>query len=217
MDKIKNIMLGHECKNIDIVIVTPLKSSYQKLIESFNVDCRYQKVFFDNCIVNVNNKKVLIVFSPQGISSIDIIQLFFNKIILFFGLAGGINADFNIGDFVEVANAVDDQGNEIVLESINKFPKVKCGYSPCLFGEIAKTHCDNARKLNCDVVDMETAYCAKIASKNNNKFISLLVISDLPGQTNFWELNEQDIKNLKDSRLNAIEFILNYINYLTKE
>ena len=152
--------------------------------------------------------------SPQGIASKDIIELFNNTSILFFGLAGSVNTNIEIGRFVEVKAIVDEKGNIEVLTTTEKFEKVKCGYSPCLLGTIAKEHCELARSMHCDVVDMETVYCAKTAAERNNKFTALLLISDIPETINFWELSNQMQQELKKNRILATDKIVDYINLL---
>ena len=136
---------------------------------------------------------------------------------MFFGLAGSLNNKYSIGSFVEVELAEDENGEITKLNTTGKKEKVKCGYSPCLLGKIEKKYCEFARKENCDVVDMETTYCAKTAIENNNRFVSLLLISDIPKKINFWELSDINYNKLKEARKDAINEIINYINILIKE
>lgn len=218
MNNIKRIMLGHLAENITFVILTPLKSSFNKLIERLNIEDIYDNAFFKNCVFKIEktNKKGLLVLSPQGIASKDIIELFSNINILFFGLAGSLNKQLEIGSFVEVQSAVNQRKENINLYTTGKYKKVKCGYSPCLLGNIAERYCNLARTMNCDVVDMETSCCAETALENSNKFISLLLISDIPNVTNFWKLSEEEQKKLKEARLDAIEKIIEYIDVLSE-
>lgn len=217
MKKIFKTMLGHCPQNVDLVIMTPLKSTFYKLEERLNIDKTYKNVFFENCSFSIKNKNVIIILSPQGIAAQDIIELFNNTNILFFGLAGSLSSQLKIGDFVEVKEAVDEEGNVESIYTTEKFKKVRCGYSPCMLGEKAKKSCNIAKDFNCNVVDMETAYCAKVANRLNNNFISLLLISDIPEIINFWELQEQTKKKLTNSRKAAIDEIISYINKLVKE
>ena len=160
--------------------------------------------------------KGLIILSPQGIASQDVVELFCNTNILFFGLAGSLNTKYEIGSFVEVKNAVIEEKDDITLVTTGKYKMVKCGYSPCLIGALAKKYCNFAKFTNCDVVDMETAYCAKTAIKKNNKFTALLLVSDLPDVINFWEISDKIQNKLKECRLAAIDEILNYIDILAE-
>lgn len=218
MNNIKRIMLGHLAEDITFVILTPLKSSFNKLIERLNIEDIYDNAFFKNCVFKTEktNKKGLLVLSPQGIASKDIIELFSNINILFFGLAGSLNKQLEIGSFVEAKSAVNERKENINLFTTGKYKKVRCGYSPCLLGNIAERYCNLARTMNCDVVDMETSCCAETALENSNKFISLLLISDIPNVTNFWELSEEEQKKLKEARLDAIEKIIEYIGVLSE-
>lgn len=217
MDEIRKIMLGHVAYNIELVIITPLKSTFKSLIETQEIEEIYEKAFFVNCIFKINEKKGLIVLAPQGIASKDIIELFENTNILFFGLAGSLNPKFKIGDFVEVETAANEENKNLELVTTDTLRKVKCGYSPCLLGTMARNFCDFAKEMDCDVIDMETAYCAKTANKRNNKFTSLLLISDIPGLINFWEVSEEFQKKLKKGRIDAISKIVNYINILVRK
>ena len=219
INKIRKIMLGHIPINVSIVVITPLPSTFYKLSKKLDIEETYDNGFFGNCTFRIhkNDKRGILVLSPQGISSKDIIELFSNTNILFFGLAGSLNNEYKIGNFVEVETAEDEYGNITKLSTTGKYEKVKCGYSPCLLGKIEKRYCEFAKKENCDVVDMETTYCAKTASEKNNKFVSLLLISDIPKMVNFWELSGTEAKKLKEGRKYAIDEIVNYINVLIKE
>lgn len=219
IDEIRKIMLGHIPTNIAIVVITPLPSTFYKLTKRLDIEEKYDNGFFENCIFRLHkeNKKGMLILSPQGIASKDIIELFSNIDILFFGLAGSLNNKYSIGSFVEVELAEDENGEITKLNTTGKKEKVKCGYSPCLLGKIEKKYCEFARKENCDVVDMETTYCAKTAIENNNRFVSLLLISDIPKKINFWELSDINYNKLKEARKDAINEIINYINILIKE
>lgn len=220
IDEIRKIMLGHIPINMDIVVITPLPSTFYKLSKKLDIEEKYDNGFFENCIFRIHDekdKRGMLILSPQGISSKDIIELFSNINILFFGLAGSLDKKYEIGSFVEVVLAKDEYGKIARLHTIGKKEMVKCGYSPCLLGEIEKKYCEFARKENCDVVDMETTYCAKTAIERNNRFVSLLLISDIPKTINFWELSDIERNKLKEGRRAAIDEIINYINILIKE
>ena len=118
---------------------------------------------------------------------------------------------------MEVETAVNEENKNLQLVTTNTLRKVRCGYSPCLLGTMARNFCNFAKEMNCDVIDMETAYCAKTANKRNNKFTSLLLISDIPGLINFWEVSEEFQKKLKKGRIDAISKIVNYINILVRK
>lgn len=213
-DNIKKFMLGHLAENIGVIIITPLKSTYKKLKEKLDVKEKYENVFFENCIFDIkDSRKGIVILSPQGIASKDIVELFENNKIVFFGLAGSLNSKLPIGSFVEVDTAI-YQNNIVELTTTKDLKTVRCGYSPCLLGNIAKEYCKNAMNQNCNVVDMEVAVCAKTAKENNNQFLALLLISDIPGIINFWEVPEDMQIKLKEERKNAIDKIINYINVL---
>ena len=219
MDEIREIMLGHLVDNIELGIMTPLKSTFQKLKERLTIEETYNKVFFENCVFNINKetKKGLLILSPQGVASKDIVELFSNTNILFFGLAGSLNTEIEIGSFVEVKVATDEKKESVELVITGKLKTVKCGYSPCILGTLAKKYCDDAKAMNCDVVDMETAYCAKTSIEKNNKFIALLLISDMPEVINFWEISPQIQSKLKENRMISLDKIVEYINILVEK
>ena len=215
IDNIKKVMLGHIANDIEVVIITPLKSTFRKLKEQLEIEEIYEKAFFENCVFKIteNSKKGIIILSPQGIAAKDIVELFENTKILFFGLAGSLNPRLEIGSFVEVETAINGK-EKINLNTTGNFMTVQCGYSPCLIGKMAKEYCEISRKQNCDVVDMETVICAKVAIEKNNQFIALLLISDIPEIINFWEVPENMKIKLTEGRKIAIDKIVNYINVL---
>lgn len=219
IDEIRKIMLGHSTYNFEIVIITPLKSTYKILKERLKIEEIYESVFFENFVFKIseNDEKGLMILSPQGIASKDIIELFDNTNIIFFGLAGSLNNGFEIGKFVEVKTALNEEKDEVDLYTTGFLENVKCGYSPCLLGNLAKKYCDYAKNMNCDVVDMETAYCAKTAIERNNRFTSLLLISDIPDVISFWEIPDETKKKLKESRIIAVDKIISYINIFARK
>ena len=215
MNKIIETMLGHIPNNVSLVIITPLPSTFNKLSKRINIVEYYDSGFFENYMFKTTNNKIgMLILSPQGIAAKDVIELFSDTTILFFGMAGCVNNKYKIGDLVQVKEAMDKYKNNTKLHTTEKYPKVNCGYSPCLVGKIAQEHCEIARKNNCDVVDMETTYCAQTAVEKNNKLTALLLISDIPDTINFWELSDVQKKELKSGREKAIDEIIIHVNFL---
>lgn len=214
--KIQKFMLGHSVQDEQIVIVTPLKSTYKIMQETFKVTQLYDHSFFDNFCFLYNGIRGIIILSPQGLSACDVIELFENKTILFVGLAGSLNKSLSVGEFVEVEQCIDEENNKEKLSGPQLFTLVSCGYSPCMIGSYQKKYFELAQKNKCDVIDMETVYCCKISQKNGNKFTSLLLISDIPEYKNFYELTEGDRRLLLLGRQNFLEQIKLYINYLVR-
>lgn len=214
MNRIKKVMLGHNADNISIVVITPLPSTYKKMKLNLDVEEEFENCFFENCTFKIKNKKGLLVLSPQGMASKDIIELFENIDILFFGLAGSLNSNIEIGELVEVKDSVNELAEESNLKLFGNYKSVKCGYSPCMLGPLAIKYCDLARNMKCDVVDMETSYCAITAIEKNNRFTSLLLISDIPGVINFWEVSNDYQKKIKDKKNIAMNEIICFINRL---
>lgn len=107
IDDIKKIMLGHLADDVELIIITPLKSTYRRLKERLDVKEKYENAFFENCIFDIKeSRKGIVILSPQGIASKDIVELFKNTKIIFFGLAGSLNSELPIGSFVEVDTAI---------------------------------------------------------------------------------------------------------------
>lgn len=216
IDEIKRVMLGHVPCNIKCVLITPLKSTFYKLKDTLNIEESFCNCFYENFYFKIEqlNKRVMVILSPQGISAKDIIELFNNTNIMFFGLAGSLNSKIKIGTMVEVECVLDENNNRINLATTGNYETVECGYSPCLLGNIAKKYCDFYRNNKCDIVDMETLYCAKTAIEHNNIFISLQLISDIPEIINFWELDENKRNEFKKARTESIHIIIEEIKYI---
>lgn len=127
IDNIKEVMLGHIADNVEVVIITPLKSTYRSLKERFESEEVYEKAFFENCVFKIkeNRRKGMIILSPQGIAAKDIVELFKNTKIIFFGLAGSLNPNLKIGSFVEVETAI-SQKEKFKLTITGKLMTVRC-------------------------------------------------------------------------------------------
>ena len=207
----REIMLGHN-KDLELVIITPSNTIYEGLKKNNNTFEEYKHNFFKNYYFKYKNAYINVILSPQGLSTQDIICLFNNTTILFIGLAGALNNNLKIGQIVEVSKSVYDE--KINLRELNTFEKVTCGYSPCMLGELSKDFQDNARKNNCDVIDMETYYCARASLEFNNNFSSLLIITDIPNIINFWEISDDESRLINESKniiIKNIETILEKI------
>ena len=84
-------------------------------------------------------------------------------------------------------------------------------------GHTASHHCEKARLVGCQVVDMETVYCAYAAIQNMNRFTAHLIVSDIPGSINFWELNENTKAYFNQNCTIAIDNIVLYLNNKEKK
>lgn len=92
------------------------------------------------------------------------------------------------------------------------YVKAVCGYSPCMLGELAYKYCNCAQKNGGQIVDMETVYCARVALNNGCRFMSWVVISDIPGKINFWELSQNDEIKFKNAKNHVISDIVKYVS-----
>lgn len=215
--KIQNILVGQETSNIDIVVITPIGTAFRKMCEILGIKENENKSFFKTaCFENNRGTKGMIVHIPQGVGAQDIMYVFKGVDIIFYGYAGGLDESIPIGSIVEVDSAIGLDGEIIPVCQLGNYRRIKCGYSPCLLGRIATYYSEKARIKGCQVVDMETVYCAKAAIENNNRLKALLVISDIPGTMDFWNLNEETKFQFKKGKEEIIWNIILYLNSFIK-
>ena len=62
IDDIKKIMLGHLADDVELIIITPLKSTYRRLKERLDVKEKYENAFFENCIFDIKESRKGIVY-----------------------------------------------------------------------------------------------------------------------------------------------------------
>lgn len=212
-EKIQQTLLGRLTKDIQIVIITPITSAFNKFNAMLQPTELHKGAFFHNSIFQTKNGVTgMIVRIPQGICSQDVLYAFSGVQVIFYGYAGSLFEDIAIGSILEVENAIDPTGNVFPLESVSTFDTVTCGYSPCLLGDTASRHCEQARSAGCHVVDMEVVYCACAAKINLNHFTAFLVVSDIPYSINFWELDENTKAHFKQKSGATIDYIVSYVN-----
>lgn len=178
-------MLGYQPDVLHQLIVTPLRSLYEQIIQQFPSSTKH-KGFYDSAEIA---DSCLIVCIPQGIQGQDICCLFDNCKIALFGYAGGLSEKTKIGEIYEAESAVSPDGKRYKLTRSTALPSLVCGYSPSMLGTPAESFTMLGRQLHCDAVDMETVYCASAAEQHQHSFSSILLITDKPGNNNFWELN----------------------------
>lgn len=210
--KLEQVLLGHNVKDVDVVILVPLRSVYSLICHFLAEDILEYKGFYNNAIINIAGKSVLVINIPQGIQAQDILTILSRKKILFFGYGGSLYKQYDVGKVFEVTIGVLPNGEKFYLNSTKAFPPVTGGYSPCMLGELAEYYCEISRNSQCHVVDMEIAYCASAAAQNKNIFTAWVMITDIPGEQNFWEISDNlqnEIKIGIDRVMNAIkEFII---------
>ena len=210
--KIQNMLLGRSGFFFEQVIITPIESAYFSLLQKLSCYDEIKTSFFLNACFKVNdNASGILICVPQGIGAQDIMYALFKSNVIFFGFCGSFNSLLQIGKVVEVDRAIDENGGQYLLAKTGKFPESICGYSPCLLGEIAKKYTAKARSLGCNVIDMETVYCAKAAIINSNEFIAWLLITDIPGEIELWNIDE-DTRRLSNEGYNkALDVLANYV------
>lgn len=217
---INQTLISHISEEVEIVIITPILSAFKKLIDRLGcsevVDC----CFFHNAHFETQNgTKGIIIIIPQGIGAQDVMYALSDKDILFYGYAGSLTCKIPIGSIVEVNLALfvsEYDSGRYEVNTIGKNSNVVCGYSPCLLGDLASKHCENSRQAGCQVIDMETVFCARAALINNNRFYSNLVISDIPSTINFWELSDDLRVYFKRQCAEAIDNIVLYAKSYSK-
>ncbi|MCR5837215.1 MAG: hypothetical protein K6G88_11965 [Lachnospiraceae bacterium] len=216
-EQIQKVLFGH-VGNYEVVIITPIKSAFDKCVKSLCVEESFKDCFFENAkFETVKGRKGIIIYSPQGIASQDCICLFRNAEIIFFGYAGSLADDIVVGTKIEVDTVIDNETGNIVegLHCLRSdYTRAVCGYSPCMLGELADQYGEKARSKNGTIIDMETAYCATVALKNLCKFTSWVVVSDIPNTVNFWELSEDEMKLFKQAKNEVINDIIEYAKTL---
>jgi purine-nucleoside phosphorylase len=190
-EKICNTLLGRQDHDMAIILITPLVSVYENLHQILNCNEEINDCFYRNATFKLKyDTQGMLVCVPQGIQAQDLMFALKPKKILFFGFAGSLKQNLTIGSILEVSQVVDETGNVIILEKTEKFNQVVCGFSPCLLGDVALEHYSIACNFDCHVIDMETVYCAKAAKKNGHEFSSWLLVTDIPGLINFWEIED---------------------------
>ena len=211
--KIQKTLLGRLTNDIQVVVITPITSAFNKLSVKLQLFENHNNGFFHNyCFRTESGVVGMLINIPQGISAQDVMYAFSDVDIFFYGYAGGLVQDIDIGTIVEVKTAIDHDGIPLPLNVTGVHRNVICGYSSCLLGNMASYHCEKARLAGCHVVDMEVVSCAHAAIQNMNRFTAQLVISDIPGLKNFWELDKDTKASFKQNCIVAIDNIVLYLN-----
>lgn len=217
---IKKILLANISDNCDVIIITPILSAFKKLIDKLGCTEINESCFFHNSTFTTKNgTHGMIISIPQGIGAQDVMYALSNKDIFFYGYAGSLTEEIPIGTIVEASSAIivnENRDEKFRINTTGEYRSVISGYSPCLLGDLATKYCDESRKYCCQVVDMETAFCARAALKNNNYFYSKLVISDIPGSINFWEVDDNTKLYFKSECNEALDSIVLYIDSNTR-
>ena len=216
--KIQKTLLGRPTTDIQVVVITPIISAFNKLNNKFKIFETHNDGFFQNsCFQTENGLAGMLISIPQGIGAQDVMYAFSNVDVIFYGYAGSLLKGVEIGSIVEVKTAIDPDRTHFPLKVTGAYRNVICGYSPCLLGHTASHHCEKARLVGCQVVDMETVYCAYAAIQNMNRFTAHLIVSDIPGSINFWELNENTKAYFNQNCTIAIDNIVLYLNNKEKK
>lgn len=211
--QLEQVLLRHDLRGIETVILIPLRSIYSRVVSLWNTSAKAYQGFYNNTIVDLENgKKIVIINIPQGIQAQDIFSILLKKRVLFFGYAGSLNEMYGIGTVWEIEDAIRSDGSKSTLVRTHMFPSVTGGYSPCMLGDLADYHCEMARKNQCDIVDMEIAYCAAAAEVNDNTFSAWALITDIPGLINFWEVPPE----MQADMQNGVERVLATIKEFCK-
>lgn len=210
-DKICKALLGYTSIEYENVIITPLRNIFENLRALSGMPKVNDDGFYSNFSFTIKSgMDVFVICIPQGMQAQDIMYALSKKKILFLGYAGSLTAQNNIGDIVEVDKAFICSGECISLSADMELKKVTVGYSPVLVGDLAEKFHSAARSLGCVAVDMETSYCAAAAAKNGNIFSSVLLISDIIGRTEFWELDIKDIECFTAGNKKLLKFVLEH-------
>lgn len=206
-------LLGYNSIESDNIIITPLRNIFENLRAFANMPELNDDGFYSNFSFNTSSgTNVFVICVPQGMQAQDVMYVLNRKRILFLGYAGSLKIQNHIGDIVEAKKAFTNSDESIALSLSTRLKKIIVGYSPVLVGELAEEFHSIAKSQNCDAVDMETAYCAKAAIKNENTFSSVLLISDIIGKTEFWELDDNDTICFASGNKKLIELALHHFD-----
>lgn len=211
--KIQRTLVGCETAKFDIVFITPIGKVFNKICEKLHVKGAVENSFFKTAsYVNHQGAYVMIVKIPEGIAAQDIMYVFEDTDVVFLGYAGSLDESLAIGTIVTASAAMDKTNTTYKLYYFENYKKVKCGYSPCFLGRLAVESCLEAEAQGCQIVDMETSYCAKAALENKNRMKTVLVISDIPKTTKFWDIKDEMKKKFEEGVGKAINEIVIYLN-----
>jgi hypothetical protein len=167
--KIQKTLLGRLTTDIQVVVITPIISAFNKLNIKLQISETHNNSFFHNsCFQTKNGLTGMLINVPQGIGAQDVMYAFSDVDIIFYGYAGNLVEDIDIGSIIEVKAAINHDGILFPLNVTGAYRNVICGYSPCLLGNTASHHCEKARLAGCQVIDMEIVYCAHAAIQNMN-------------------------------------------------
>jgi len=205
------VLLGHNDTDAALIVLTPLPAVYTQLKTYWPDNTEITDAFYRNTVFQTSGGgRCLLVCVPQGIQAQDILCALHGKRMLFFGFAGSLSVQWETGALLEVSSAADERGNCFPLEQTGQFPTVRCGYSPCLLGGVARQHCRTAASFACQAVDMEIAYCAAVAVENDHRLTAWLLVTDLPGTVDFWALSEVDKARLSQGYQCALNAIITF-------
>jgi hypothetical protein len=211
--KIQKTLLGKLTTDLQIVVITPIISAFNKLNTKLQIFETHNNGFFHNsCFQTKNGLTGMLINIPQGIGAQDVMYTLSDVDVIFYGYAGSLLENIEIGTIVEVKTAIAPDGTQFPLNVTGTYDSVICGYSPCLLGNMSSHHCEKARLAGCQVMDMETVYCAYAAIQNMNRFTAQLVVSDIPGLINFWDLNKNVKVYFRKRCATAIDNIVLYLN-----
>lgn len=197
-------LFGFVPSQVDLLVITPLSSLFTQLHSVFHTKEHYFGFYESYLITGNNNKMIMLTRIAQGIEGQDVCWIFQNTDILFLGYAGGLSDQIELGGVYEVESAVLPEGKTLFLSKRELFSGIKVGYSPAMIGRIVDEYCAAAGRKKCDAVDMETAYCAETSLGNRNSFAAFLLVTDIPGVRNFWELTEEEKRLIKEGERNMI-------------
>ena len=211
-EKIRLALLGRLPIGVKVAIITPIESIFDKfcyLLSSGEVN---EKCFFKNAYFQtIKGTNGIIVHIPQGRCAQDVMYAFDGIQVLFLGYAGSLYSTILVGTVLEVEMAIESEKNQYELNMISDLKRVKGGYSPCMLGDVAYQYRKLAQDEGCHIVEMEIVECAKAAGKNQNLFSAFVVISDIPGIADFWNLTDDERILFNQRKSKLIRYIVNYV------
>lgn len=188
------------------VIITNIRSVYAKVINDA-VLINQSKGFYECSLINLNNKKYLVIKISPGNVIIDVLKIIGGVTISLslIGLTGALNSKYSIGDIV-------CPGMVINPENLDK--KIVFNNDAINSGLIYQTDGlvqNNDFYLNLinrgvDFVDMESFFLANFCEKNDIKARVISIISDLPLKRPFYKNNiflKKNLERILDNLINS--------------
>jgi hypothetical protein len=205
-------LLGFDRLDVELLLICPVISIYRDILKGRSALVHPPHSGFLPCAYFPEGGlsmpgDALCVATPQGVSSADVIHCANARHVLVIGYAGGLSESASIGDVVEATTAIGEDGALFAGVGTGTFPQATVGTSPCLAGPRAEGAVAAARRHGATVVDMESAACFQAAGWVGANASSWLLVTDRPGEKDFWRLSSKDTNAMEAGRRVLLEVL----------